>query len=416
MTVIAPTDWPAARAAFGPRAARLLAEIATKQQGEAARISTTMFAAYAVEIPAYRQISDPALREDVQSVSAAVVRCWLNVVSRGEPPQPQDLQPLLQGARRRAAQGIDLHSLLRAYRVGIRVMWKELVTAPEWQSRALQTAVTQIAEWALDFADRVSTEVAAAYLDELAHVTREREHRRSALLNVILAGPGGEAVDGLTELDRPHAIVVGRVSEDRTLAELEATGMRLETEAGALLWTVRHRSVIAAVALPGESDRAELIRLLAQLLPDSGVDRFGVGGNARGAQQTRQSYAEASDTLRVGPVLSFEGGPVYDYQELAPAIALLARPDQARRFVATALEPIDALLDRAWVLPTLEAFISRQGRVKEAASLLGVHLNTVKYRLRELRAAIGPLLNDGDRAGTLLLALRLRRLLDAENS
>jgi DNA-binding PucR family transcriptional regulator len=396
---------------LSPRAARLLQEIAAQQAARADRIAATMFAAYAEEIPSYAQIVDPALREDVEAVSAAMVRAWLDVMSSAGPTHPEALQPLLQGARRRAAQGIDLYSMLRAYRVGIRVMWSELVSTPEWQSHALQGAVATLAEWALDFADRVSTEVAAVYLDELARVTRQREHRRSALLNVILAGPGGESVEGPKELERPHTVVVGRVAEDLQLDRLESAGALVENAVEAVLWTVRHRSVIAAVPLHAGMTRAELARRLGGLLPADGIVAFGVGGNARGARETRQSYSEAVDSLRVGPVLAGAGAAVFDYQELAPAIALLQRPDQARRFVATALEPLGDMCDRPWVLPTLEAYITRQGRIKEAATQLGVHLNTVKYRLRELRAATGALLADGDRAATLLLALKLRRLL-----
>lgn len=51
------------------------------------------------------------------AIAPAAVRAWLTVLGRGEPPRAEDLAPLLQGARRRAAQGIDLQSLLRAYRV-----------------------------------------------------------------------------------------------------------------------------------------------------------------------------------------------------------------------------------------------------------------------------------------------------------
>jgi len=396
---------------LSPRASRLLQQIAAQQAQEASRIAATMFAAYAEEIPSYAEIGDPALREDVQSVSAAMVRAWLTVMSTGRPITGEALEPLLQGARRRAAQGIDLHSMLRAYRVGIRVMWSELVSTPEWQSHALQGALVHLAEWALDFADRVNTEVAAVYIDELAQVNRQREHRRSALLNVILAGPGGESVEGPKELERPHAVVVGRVAEDTQIDRLEQAGLRLEAAVDAVLWTVRHRSVIAAVPLHAGMSRADLARALAALLPADSVTAYGVGGNARGARETRQSYSEAADALRVGPVLCGGGAAVYDYQELAPSIALLQRPEQARRFVATALEPLGELVERPWVLPTLEAYISRQGRIKEAATQLGVHLNTVKYRLRELRAATGSLLADGDRAATLLLALKLRRLL-----
>jgi DNA-binding PucR family transcriptional regulator len=120
------------------------------------------------------------------------------------------------------------------------------------------------------------------------------------------------------------------------------------------------------------------------------------------------------ESLRAGSVLLPGIGEVYDFQELAPFIALLSRPEQARRFVATALEPLGELVDRPWVVPTLEAYIARQGRTKEAAAQLGVHLNTVKYRLRELRAACGSTLADGERSTTLLLALKVRRLLEME--
>src|SRR5258708_33674320 len=109
-----------------------------------------------------------------------MVRAWLGVMSTGRPIGADALEPLLQGARRRAAQGIDLHSVPRAYRVGIRVMWSELVSMPAWQSHALQGAVALLAQWALDFADRVNSEAAAGYLDKLSQVTRRREHRRSA--------------------------------------------------------------------------------------------------------------------------------------------------------------------------------------------------------------------------------------------
>src|SRR5258708_13461729 len=93
----------------------------------------------------------PALREDVQRVSGALVRAWLGVMSTGQPVNPDDLAPLREGARRRATQGIDLQSMLRAYRLGIRVMWTELVNSPEWQNGPLAGAGGHITRKALDF-------------------------------------------------------------------------------------------------------------------------------------------------------------------------------------------------------------------------------------------------------------------------
>ena len=391
---------------------RLLQDIAAKQDDEADRIARTMYAAYVAEIPAYAAIGDPALREDVQSVSAALVRAWLRVMCTGEPPDFESISPLREGARRRAAQGIDLQSMLRAYRVGVRVMWRELIGQPEWQSPILQGALVQIAEWALDFADRANTEVASAYLEELEQAARAREHRRSALLNVILAGPAGEAVEGPRELEGTHVVVVALSTHDLDIVRLECIGGELESRVGALLWTVRHRSVVAAIPC-ATGGRDELLRAIERMAPIEAVVGFGVGGNARGARETRQSYAEAVEALRVGPTLA-PRSRVYDYQTMAPAIALLARPDEARRFAITALEPLGGLARRPWVLPTLDAYQSRQGRIKETASVLGVHNNTVKYRLRELRDGCATLLADGDKLATVLLALKLQRLLESD--
>jgi len=397
-------------AGLSPRVRALLRDIAAKQEKAADRIARTMYAAYVAEIPAYAAISDPALRADVESVSAALVRAWLRVMGTGDPPDAESTSPLREGARRRAAQGIDLQSMLRAYRVGVRVMWRELIGQPEWQSPTLQGALVQIAEWALDFADRANTEVASAYLEQLEQAARAREHRRSALLDVILSGPAGEAVDGPRELERPHAIVVAHSAHDLDFRRLESIGAELEARIDAQLWTVRHRSVVAAApCAPGA--REELLRSIEQRTrADPGV-AFGMGGNARGPHETRQSYTEAVEALRVGPTLA-PRSRVYDYQGMAPAIALLARPEHARRFAATALEPLGHLAGKAWVLATLDAYVARQGRIKETASLLGIHINTVKYRLRELREGCGPLLADGDKVATVLLALKLRQLLD----
>jgi PucR-like helix-turn-helix protein/diguanylate cyclase with GGDEF domain len=399
-----------------PRLAALLRGIAEKQEADADRIAATMVATYSAEIPAYGRITEPALRSDIQAVSAAVVRIWLAFIADPDSLTPDMMIPLRQGARRRAAQGFDLHSMLRAYRVGIRVMWRELVSAPEWRRSApLRNAALEIGEWTLDFADRITTEAAGAYVDEAAQVAREREHRRSAMLNVILAGPGAEPVQGPAQLERPHVVVVADISGDLRLEQLEQIGVRLESLVDAALWTVRHHSVIAAVPLTEDCDRRARMHVLAGMLPQAGIVAFGVGGEAQSARDTGQSYREAVEALRVGRLLDGAGRPVYDYQGFAPVISLLQHPGQARRFVATALRPLTPVIDRPWALPTLEAYIERQGRMKEVALALGVHLNTVKYRLHEIREAVGAAAVDGEQSASLLLALRLRRAVEASD-
>lgn len=398
----------------GPnRAAALLREVATELIDQADEIASTMVRAYEVEIPAYARIADQALKDDVHSVSSAVVRCWLTVMSTGETASSDLLFPMTEGARRRAAQGMDLQSLLRAYHVGIRVMWSEITASPVWRGQALQGAMADVATWTLDFADKISTAVAAAYTDEAEALARLREHRRSALLNAILSGPIAERIDHPAELDRPHCVAVARVAPDLSLLELEHAGHLLEERAGAVLWTVRHRSVVGALALAPERSREEIRRRLGRLLHEGRIVAVGLGGNAEGIAETRQSYEEATSALRTGPHVGTATAPVYDFLDHGLLIALLAQPDRARRFAGTLLEPFGDLVRRPWLLPTLEAFLLYQGRTKQTAAALGVHMNTVKYRLRELRPYVNDVI-DGNRAASLLLALQVLRVLDAD--
>src|SRR5438309_11772588 len=68
------------------QAARLLRQIAERKAAEAEAIAAAMRSVYAAEIPAYRRITDPALMEDVRSVSEDLVRVWLGVMGTGQPP------------------------------------------------------------------------------------------------------------------------------------------------------------------------------------------------------------------------------------------------------------------------------------------------------------------------------------------
>ncbi|MBA2298786.1 MAG: helix-turn-helix domain-containing protein [Actinobacteria bacterium] len=401
-------------AAGAGRAGALLRDVATELAEQADEIASTMMRAYEAEIPAYATIGDQALKDDVHAVSSAMVRCWLHVMSTGEQLNAELLMPMTQGARRRAAQGIDLQSMLRAYRVGIRVMWTEITASPVWRGQVLQGVMAQVATWALDFADRSSTAVAAAYLEETEQLAREREHRRSALLNVILAGPVSEPIDQPEELELRHSVAVARVAPDMSLLELERTGQLLEERVGASLWTVRHQSVVAAVPLQPAVGRDGLIRLLGRLVHEQQIVAIGLGGRAEGVAETRQSYSEAISALRIGPLLGTATSHVHDFQELGPLIALVENPERARRFAQTALEPLGDLSRRATLLPTLEAYLVHQGRLKQAAADLGVHLNTIKYRLKDLRPFIDPAITDGSRATTLLLAIRILHVLEAD--
>lgn len=388
-------------------AASLLRQIADEMIPRADRIADSMLQTYTSEIPAYGSIDDEPLREDVHAVSSAMVRGWLTVMSTGATLDDELLDVMIEGARRRAVQGLDMQSMLRAFRVGVRVLWCETTRSPLWRHPALQASLAQVATWALEFADRICTAVAAAYLDESSEIARQRAHRRSALLDVILSPSRAPMVDRPAELCIRHSIACVRMGEDLTLRELERTGELLESEAGAVLWTVRFRSLVAVVSWPDGVRRDDLCQRLQRFAHVHRIEAVGLGGMAENVAESQQSYCEALQALRVGPSVTGLDNRVFDHQALAPLIALLHQPDQGRRFANAALEPLGQLVRRAWVLPTLEAHLLCHGHVKQVASMLNVHQSTVKYRLRELRATAGPAFAEGDAAVTVLMALKV---------
>ncbi len=82
--------------------------------------------------------------------------------------------------------------------------------------------------------------------------------------------------------------------------------------------------------------------------------------------------------------------------EAAGADALLALLDELRPGA------------RERLTESLRAWLDCQGRVDETARALDVHPQTVRYRLNQLREALGGALDDPDARFELALALRVR--------
>jgi hypothetical protein len=389
-----------------------LRQAAERQEAEADRISTAIFEGLRTEIPAYGAIQDPELIRDIQAVSASIVTIWLRAIKTGEIDE-DELSPIRQGARRRVRQGVDLQSLLKAYRVAIRVMWRELLLSPEWRSPELAPLLAVLAEWALDFTDAMTTEVDTAYLDEQRRFTGEAELRRSSLLELVLAGrPDDARLELMPDLRRLHVIAVAEVSDDLPMERLDRVGAVLERQAQAKLWTVRHKAVVAVLRRAPAEKRDVTLRLLEDLVASEPiVTRIGLGGDSAGPETTPMSYAEAHDALRIGKALFGDSRRVHDFISLGQYGIALREPLVADRWAESVLGERAAGLRKSWSLPTLESYLVKRGNLKLVARELGVHVNTVKYRLAILRGQLGTRIDDGDFAVELLLALRMKKIL-----
>jgi DNA-binding PucR family transcriptional regulator len=94
-----------------------------------------------------------------------------------------------------------------------------------------------------------------------------------------------------------------------------------------------------------------------------------------------------------------------------PALLLGSDPELAADLAADRLAPLRAVggATEARLTETLRAWLDRPGQVQAIAADLGVHPQTVRYRVRRLRELFGDALEDPDRRFELALALRVNR-------
>ncbi len=185
--------------------------------------------------------------------------------------------------------------------------------------------------------------------------------------------------------------------------------------------TVPSAAALAAVAGPGPRALAVLVRLRSPETLDpatTAAERLrtvagpaataGLAAARRGLAELADAWHEALSSARAASAES-RFGPVTDWSAIGPyrLLAALPRtpgtaPDQA---VRTLLAPAHAELAR-----TVEVFLDRAGQASRTASALGIHRQTLYYRLARVQQLTGLDLNDGEDRLLLHMALKAARL------
>jgi purine catabolism regulator len=230
------------------------------------------------------------------------------------------------------------------------------------------------------------------------------------------------------DLQLPHLAVIARVDSVGGGPVRAATGEErwegLEevilragtTRGGRVLWRIRNNG--AELVLPADGSRDE--RRLAESLRDDlqalqraggeGAISLGVGTIREGFAGIRRSHAEARQALLLGRRLQGPGhltmfGELGVYRLIFAAESLPELTDLYTQTLGSLLA-----YDRqnnAGLVSTLDAFFAANGSPKEAAERLGVHRNTVLYRLDRIRDITGYDLDDAGVRMRLQLALHV---------
>ncbi|MFI6318973.1 PucR family transcriptional regulator [Nonomuraea sp. NPDC050556] len=213
------------------------------------------------------------------------------------------------------------------------------------------------------------------------------------------------------DLGRGLRALLSSDPEERSGASVEVLGpvaaiaVRESPERVAALWTLP-RGVFALAGSPvALLTPAHLAAEVARSLQSVYGTAAGLGGPREDPAEAWQSWREAKHALRIAEHFP-RFAPVARWSELG-VHRLLARLGQADlRELAAEAEGLDGELGH-----TLEAYLDLGGHVQKSAAELGVHRQTLYYRLAKAERLLGRDLSDGDDRLAVHLALKAARLL-----
>ena len=287
-----------------------------------------------------------------------------------------------------------------------------------------------LAEAIFAYVDELSAESAEGFAREQAERAGELERRRRALAELLVATPAPDATAVASAAEAAHwrlpatvAVAVWREGEPRA----GGRAPRAPRRAGAAREPPRRRGAraprreaaplvpLSRPALPADALHATVEGLACAVLAGPARElRTALDGRAAGIGPALP-LADAARSFRLACAalaLAEEHGLLAPLAADAHRVELLwrAEPALVAELAAERLAPLAAETanSQARLEATLLAWLRHAGTVADAAAELGVHPQTVRYRLGRLRELFGAALDEPDARFELELVLRAR--------
>ncbi len=313
---------------------------------------------------------------------------------------------VIQTTRALVRRGISVSDVVRGYQLGTSYFsrrWTEAVEADCEGSPLAVATVSGGTAFLLAWLERVVDRLTVEYREEAERLAREGSFARAADVRRVLAGAD---VDVLAmsqrlgyDLRGGHVALVlsRRAREDEapleTVARELASGL---TSARPLV--VRVDVDTAWCWIPTSNP--------GPLPPPRGGVLVGQGRPAAGLQGFLVSHTEAERALRVGTLSDRAPDSVIRYEEVELTALCSGDAPACAAFVASELGLLAAdTADAAVLRETLTAFLESSSNFRAAAARLGIHHNTVRYRLEKAERVLSRPV--GQRRLQLELALHL---------
>ncbi|MEU6544023.1 helix-turn-helix domain-containing protein [Streptomyces sp. NPDC046859] len=322
--------------------------------------------------------------------------------SQGRPTVPPGV--FQDFGRGEGYNGRSLDSLQAIYRLGVRLAWRRFAEIGQ-RVDIPPPAMYELVDAGYEYLDGLVDQSVRGYAEAAARQAGERLRLQRRLMELLLADRHrGDPADALAERAArigwalPEKVAVGVLLRParEALAPAVGEGVLLDLE------YERPRMVVP------EPDAAGRPELLSRALSGwSGA----IGPPVPLAEAAKSlRWAEAAVGLMERRLLP--AGEVLHCTEHTEALVLLQPEELIDDLAVRCLAPLEHCgpSHGRRLAETLLAWLETRGGAPEVAARLGVHPQTVRYRLRQIRELWGAEIDDPDRRFELELVLRAQRL------
>lgn len=330
-----------------------------------------------------------------------------HLVLEGGRPDVHHLEVFQDFGRGEGLHGRSLDSLQAVYRLGVRLAWRRLAEIGQ-QVSIPPPAMYELAESGFAFLDGLVDQTVRGYAEAAARQAGERLRLQRKLTQVLVAEDREPAGPARTRSLAEHAARIGW-----TLPERVAVGVLLRPARecvapavgqGVLLDTESEQPLMI-VPDPALAGRTELLRRAMK-------GWSGAIGPAVALTEAAKSLRWAAAAVRLMERGLLPSGRVLHCTEYTEALVLLPPEELIGDLTRRCLAPLAACgpTQGRRLAETLLAWLETRGGAPEVAARLGVHPQTVRYRMRQIRELWGDEVDDPDRRFELELVLRAQRL------
>jgi hypothetical protein len=400
---------PAPPAEFTPGAEQMTppwlslpADLGTKLAPAAGRITEQIIQVVPDQIPAYAITRTDRFNEVLYLGVHGALEQLLSLPGTDAPALDEHSRKLVAAlGAGEFRQGRSMDALLAAYRTGARITFRGLSEACAEQGMEM-SVVVDLGESILAYIDELSAVSVQAYAFEQTSQAGTLELRRADLVSALLSGTVQQvelrrlaAAADWRLPDRMAAVVMPLAQASTVRARLGLAGLVVERESEATV-------VIAAPEMASLRSRvADVFAGTSAVIgPPARWERMSLSHRvARLVAAQRSSRPEHDD-----------GAPVFAADHLGRVI-LSSEPEVMAELSARRLAPLDELTEakRQVMEETLLSWLIHWGQRGPVAEELGIHPQTVGYRLARLRELFGEQLDDPEVRFELEMVLRTRR-------